>query len=205
MRRFYVSDGARLLELLRNTQEADRICSLLAIAASALAGKRPREWDPTLIQKALWFRNGSGDDVIAVIMAYESEMDLHHFDAAETYLQSAIAKRSQCPSNLKSAIAADAAFFHAAVRNDAGIAREWLEQCHARDIEDGYVIPMIKAAVLIAEGRGDEADAELATSIALLRKARFPGFALAAQDWITIMNERIQAQKDGATARPTVG
>lgn len=195
VRRFYVSDGARILELVRDGSEADRICARLAIAASAFAGTRPKDWDRTLIEKTLNGRNDSGDHVIAMILAYELELDSHHFDAAEDYLQAAIANNSKCPPNIKSAIAADAAFFQAAVRNNSTAAREWLEKCHARHIEDGYVLPMVEAAVLTAEGRAAEAENKLALSVALLPKARFPGFASAAQEWIATIRERIQAQK----------
>lgn len=196
MRRFYVSDGARILQLLGNAQEADRFCALLTIAAYALAGQRPRDWEPTLINKALAARKDSGDYVLATIMAYEFQMDLHHFDLAESYLHSAIAQRPKCPPNVKSSIAADAAFFFAVVRNDAPTAREWLDQCHARHIQAAYVLPMVEAAVLIAEGRTGEADFKLDTCMTLLQRTRFPGFALAAQDWIAAMRERVRAAGD---------
>lgn len=199
MRRFYVSDGARILELIRNSQPAERVCARLAITAAALAGKRPRAWDRALLETAPSVTDDSDDGIVATIMSYESEMDWRHFDAAELCLQSAIARSSKCPPNLRSALAADAAFFYAAVRNNAAVAREWLQKSRPRHIEDAYVWPLVEAAVLLAEGKADEANIKLAESSVLLPKARFPGFAAASRDWIAILSER-SASRSYATA-----
>lgn len=195
MRRFYVSDGTRILELMRNSEQAERICALLAITAAALAGKRPREWEHVLLEKARSLTDDSGDDIVATIMSFESEMDSHNFDAAELCLQSAIARSSKCPANLRSALAADAAFFYAAVHNNAAVSREWLQKSHPRHIEDAYVWPLVQAAVLLAEGKADVANIKLAESSVLLPKARFPGFAAASRDWIAILSERLASHR----------
>lgn len=195
MRKFYVSDGARILELIRNSQPAERVCALLALTATALAGKRPREWDDVLLEKVRSLTDDSGDGIVGTIMSYEAEMDRRRFDAAELCLQSAIARSSKCPPNLKSGLAADAAFFYAAVRNNAAAAREWLLKSQPQHIEDAYVWPLVEAAVLVAEGQSDEANLKLAESSALLPKARFPGFAAASRDWIAILSERIASQR----------
>ena len=191
-RGFYTSDGVRILDLLRESPESERLCAVLSIAACAIAGIRPSDWDLKLVEKARSAQERPNDNIVATLMAYEFAMDSHHFDDAETYLQSAIQQMPKCPPNIKSGIAADAAFYNAVIRNDAKTARDWLNQCDPQYFEDGYVLPMVEAAVLIAEGQTQEADTKLDMSNSLLGTARFPGFALAAQGWIADMRERIR-------------
>ncbi len=197
---FYRSDGARVWELMRKTAEADRSCALVSISASALAGQRPREWDSVLLEKALATQNGSGDDLLASILAYESAMDRGQFDAAEKYLEAAIQGRSKCPPNVQSGIALDAAFFQSMIQGNATVAREWFNKCQPQHIPDRYALFMVEAAVLLSEGKATEAQSKATQCVIALPGARFGGFAAAAGDWVKVISERAQAQVSNATA-----
>ena len=190
MRSFYRSDGAQIWDLLRSSEKAERQCALLAIAGAAQAGSRPRDWDRELIAKALSVTDGGGADVSANVIAYEAAMDRHEFDLAKAHLEAALKLRHKCPDNLKSGLALDAAFFYSMVRADAVLAREWLKECDLRYVYEQYSIPMVEAAVLLSDGKPNEAADKAQESERLLSKAQFPGFAAAAKDWLDIILTR---------------
>ncbi|HET9742566.1 MAG TPA: site-2 protease family protein [Terriglobales bacterium] len=192
-RKFYLSDGAQIFDMLRFPDRGDRQCALLALAEAANNGSRPRDWDPLLIGKALAFSDGSGRDVLGNIMAYEQAMDRREFDVAERHLESTLNLRQKCPAKLKSGIALDAAFFNAMVRAENVAAREWFQECNASDIRDRYFLLMVEASVLLVEGNFDQALRRAEESVSTLPQAQFPGFAAAAQEWLELISK--QARK----------
>jgi hypothetical protein len=190
MRSFYRSDGAQIWDLLRSPATAERHCALLAIAGAAKAGLRPREWDTELIAKALSVTDDAAGDVSANVIAYESAMDRREFDLANRHLETALKLRHKCPINLKSGLALDAAFFYSMVREDSGLAQEWLNECDRRYVHERYSILMVEAAVLLSFGKTSEAAEKAQESARLLPRAQFPGFAAAAKDWLAIILTR---------------
>ncbi|MGK7312516.1 MAG: hypothetical protein ACN0LA_09775 [Candidatus Longimicrobiales bacterium M2_2A_002] len=54
----FLTDGARLLQLLRGGPEAEADAALVTLMAWSVAGVRPRDWDPDVVKSAL--RGGSG-------------------------------------------------------------------------------------------------------------------------------------------------
>lgn len=193
MRSFYRSDGAQIWDLLRSPAKAERQCALLAIAGAAKAGLRPRDWDSALIEKALSITDNAAGDVSANVIAYESSMDRGEFDLANKHLEAALRLRHKCPINLKSGLALDAAFYYSMVRQDSSLAKEWLNECDRRYVYEKYSLLMVEAAVLLSDGKSSEAAEKAQESARLLPRAQFPGFAVAAKDWLDIILVRSQA------------
>ena len=200
MRRFYLSDGAQIWDLLRSPERAERQCALLTVLGVAKTGMRPKEWDPALIEKALAVTDGSGADVSAHAIAYEAAMDSRDFDTAEKHLEAAINLLPKCPPKMKSAMALTAAFFYSMVRQDPVLAREWLDQCKPKHILERYSMLMVDAAVLLSEGKRADAARKAEQSIALLPKAQFPGFAAAGKDWLEIILQKARVTQSEAQA-----
>ena len=194
MRRFYRSDGAQIWDLLRSPQRAERQCALLTVLGLAKTGVRGRDWDPALIEKALAVTDGSGVDMSAHMIAYQAAMDFRDFDTAEKHLEAALSILPKYPPRMKSGMALTAAFFYAMARQDPVLAREWLDQCKLKHIDERYALPEVEAAVLLSEGKLAEAARKAEESITLLPKAQFPGFAVSAKDWLEIILEKSRAK-----------
>lgn len=192
MRKFCLSDGAQIWDLVRSPEKAERQCAFLALLGAMNSGSRPREWDAALVAKTPATTDGSGRDISANLIAYEWAMDRNEFDLAEKHLEAAAQLQAKCPPVVKAGIALDAAFFYSIVREDAMLAREWLDNCDRRYLHDHYAILMVEAAVLLVEGKSNDALQKVQESSAALPQAQFPGFAIAAKDWLKIISERAQ-------------
>jgi hypothetical protein len=88
----------------------------------------------------------------------------------------------------------DAAFFYSMVGENRALAHEWLNECDRRYLYDRYAVLMVEAAVLLIDGELHEAASKAQQSACLLPRAQFPGFALAAKDWLDIILARAQAK-----------
>ena len=55
---------------------------------------------------------------------------------------------------------------------------------------------MVEAAVLLVEGRSDDALQKTEESTAVLRQAQYQGYADAASDWLKMISERAQRSFD---------
>jgi len=77
-------------------------------------------------------------------------------------------------------------------REDAVLAREWFNASDRRQLQDRYFPLMVEAAVLLVEGRSDDALQKTEESTAVLRQAQYQGYADAASDWLKMISERAQ-------------
>src|SRR5262249_859111 len=80
--RHIASDGAQLLELLRDGRRAESSWLLRALAESLLDGARPRDWNPGLVERLLAIRAGSSADVAANLYGYYYALDVGQLDQA---------------------------------------------------------------------------------------------------------------------------
>lgn len=81
------SDGARLLELSRGGEKSERFASLLVLIGCSTAGKRPRDWDPELVQRAAGSMDDERSDAIAgQMMRYNWLLDTKRTDQAGSLL-----------------------------------------------------------------------------------------------------------------------
>jgi hypothetical protein len=186
-RRYYSSDGAKIWDLARSKKRGERQCALLALLADLNAGSRPRDWNASLINRILALQDGSGQDVSCYLFAFWWAKDSHDFEAAQQYLEAAIALQKICPPEVKSSIALDAAFFYSLIRGDSAAGRKWLDQCKKRLVTDRYFLLTSQAAVFLSEGKSSDAQRAASEAIAALPKAQFPGFAVAAKDWLEMI------------------
>jgi len=192
VRRYYSSDGAQIWDLLRSKERGARKCALLALLADLNAGTRPRDWDATLVHRILASHDGSGQDVNCYLLGFYWAKDRHDFEAAQEYLEAAIARQKICPASARSSIALDAAFFYALIRGDSATGRKWLDQCKKRLITDRYFLLMSQAAVLLSEGKSSDAQRAAAEAIKALPEAQFAGFAVAAKEWLEMIANAAQ-------------
>ena len=154
----FLTDGARLIRLARGGVEAEREAALLAVFARAMAGARPRDWDPGLLATA---RRGDADDPMAeaaLALVTAHAFDTGDADAAYESLAQRVALWETAPPSLRGGLATDAAVFEAVVREDAARARAWIDRVPPRALlADPGGVALAEAAALRAEGDLDGA------------------------------------------------
>ncbi len=152
----FVSDGGRLLMLLRKSPEGTRWVSVGALAGISMV-KRPREWPLELMEQ---LGDGQGADGGSVCLLRH----MFHKDRGETALARAWLERGlegveSCSPPLKGALWSMAAYFYA--REDAAVTREYYERAMSMGFQRKEDMRIVAAAVLISEGRKEEAQIEL--------------------------------------------
>jgi hypothetical protein len=150
----FVSDGARVLQLLRGGEAARLWCA--SAAAGAFATQlRPRDWPASLIPGL----SGSGepfDEAAARWLLHSWYTDREEWDLAETALRETLQRASHLSSAVRPLIHASAAL-HYARRGPAETARSHFAQARATSFLKPAEREAIEAAVLASEGRAAEA------------------------------------------------
>lgn len=176
------TDGERLVTLLRNGPEAARWCALVALNGANLAGQRPCLWNERLLRQALALPDGSHDDLIAQLLAYQWAVDSARLRLAERYLDKIIDSHRMWRIGGHDRYALEKAFILARYHAAATEARGWLDRVGS-DTENNPLALRARAAVLLAEKRPDAAVAQAREAVALLRP-QTSGVARAEIAWL---------------------
>ena len=178
-----MTDGGQLANLLRGDNSGTRSMYLLALAALSQKGVRPRDWDRSIIEEMLDFRDGSASDVSAALYAYYHALDSGLIDLAGRLLDQAVIDLNLYPAESRPAVLLEAIYFDAFYRGDARTAREALPLAEGGVVE-GQTRLRAEAAVLFAEGRYEEAVIKAKVGLELLPRSSDPGGALTEGEWL---------------------
>jgi len=173
----FASDGARMLMLARGGPEAERWCAIAALAGAGAAGVRPREWDTTLVKVASGLSDASYDDVSGTLIAYYSSLDRGDLQSAGNLIERALDIRSVWPGSLQGVIWAEASWFTAYHRRNASEARRLFKQIATGAVLDRQTRSRALAAILLAEGKTDDAVEEANRGLKAVNSALSPGIA----------------------------
>lgn len=155
----FLSDGARLLRL-RRADLAPRDTAIAAIIGMSMAGRRPRDWDPTLIAAALEPQDGSVTEVTAWMLAQSLAADRGDIIQARAWLERIVGRLDALPSSFRTGTHLYASM-QLALWGDAAAAREQIALASGPTIGSAVARPLAEAALHIAEGRFDEGRAML--------------------------------------------
>jgi hypothetical protein len=156
----YLSDGARIMMLLKGGPAAERWCAILALVGASKNGRRPREWDAEWVARAVGPADGSVDDAGATHIAFYWALDRGDIDLAEEMIRRTYAASGQGPAVMRPVVLADAAFFYAHYRGDYMAARYFLNMAGSSIVKRYHYIQVrAEAATLLAEGKVEEARA----------------------------------------------
>jgi hypothetical protein len=180
----FLTDGARLLQLLRGGPTAERDAALSALGAASQAGQRPRDRDGALLDQALALEDASPFTTFAHLLASARALDRDEPALAHRHLSQALALASALPPTVRPLLALEAAWFEAAVRGDAAAGRRWLAAAGEGVLVPPHSRQRALAAVLAGEGAHDEARAAAATARRLLADELDAGAARAQIDWL---------------------
>ncbi len=148
----FYTDGARILRLLRGGPDTEREVAILALTGLSMGGRRPREWDPALVERASALPDDTPFGVAGRMMAHSAALDRGDVAVARRYLEEALELREALPPAMRPGILLQGAYFAAAHDGDAARARALLA-----DSGGGLLIPahqrlLAEAAVVLAEG-----------------------------------------------------
>jgi hypothetical protein len=188
-----ITDGARLLPLLRGTPEAGRDVALATVRAEAYGGTRPRDWSADTVERMLTPRDHGMTDGSTRMLAYRHALDAGRTEEARNHLAEALDLLDHLPKAQHAGLMVEAAYFEAAHRDDAEVARAWLERLEPSPpgVPD-CAFGRAEAATLLAEGARDEAHRRISEAEAALDEHPVPGTAVAERAWLKKLAERVQ-------------
>jgi hypothetical protein len=167
----FYSDGARVVMLLRGGPRAERLGAAALMVGAAMAGQLA-SLDPTIVARATALSDGTIDDIGAALLAYTWALARGEQQQAGRYLDHALAFEGTFASPLRPSLLAEGAYFLARHRGEAEAARAYLEQVGAATIVEPHDRKRAEAAVLLAEGKPEEARAAVEAGLAALARAR---------------------------------
>jgi hypothetical protein len=148
----FYSDGARMLRLMKKSDETEREVALIALTGMSMAGTRPREWDTVLVEQGAAIRDGGPFEVGGRQFAYAHALDRGDVVAARAHLEAALARIDQLPAGARSSLLLAAATFHALIDGDAETARDYLRQARPGMLSAVHQRRLAEAAIHLAEG-----------------------------------------------------
>lgn len=167
----FSSDGARVRMLLRGGPDAERWCAGALIIGAAMAGQLA-SLDPQIVARVSERLDETPDGLSAAFLAYCYHLARGELLQAGAALDHTLANLSSCPSVLRPAVLAEAAYFTARHRGEAVAARGYLDQLGAARGIEAYTRRRAEAAVLHAEGQHAEARAAAEAGLKALVRAR---------------------------------
>jgi hypothetical protein len=149
--RAVLSDGMRVLMLLRSRERAERWLALMKLGAELTAGVLPESFSPGFLAKAVAVRDASPDTVAAHALAFSSAFHRHQDDEAARALETCLEYSGYAAPILREALMSDAGVFQARRRKNADLAAQWLAAMPART-ELPWLRARVEAAILEALG-----------------------------------------------------
>ncbi len=185
-----MSDGARLLMLIRGGAVWQRISALQAIASASLAGVRPREWNADLIELACGPDDGSADGREGRALRYSWLLDNGRVAEAEEQLVWLLEQR--WPGGAAPVLLWEAVSFAAMFGEDARTSRRWFDAVSAavpRSRDSGYQVAA--ASLACVEQRWDDARRLIPAARHACAKIADRGTAAAIEDALLALSRRL--------------
>ncbi len=153
----FLSDGARLLQLIRADEEGRRWVHIAALSSLSLS-VRPRNWPRAAVEAATQAGGARQDAATAALLRAAWHLDRKEIAETRQWLQAAIDGSGCLPAAAKPSIHIAAAWFYALYEADPARARLHFEAAS----RPGFVAPgalaAAEAAVLMTEGQRREAE-----------------------------------------------
>jgi tetratricopeptide (TPR) repeat protein len=158
-------------------------------------GRRPRDWDQAWVESLTAGEQRIPYLVSGYLHAYAHALDRGDIERAGNYLDRAGAYADRVPAKQLGSVFSESAYFEARHRNNATKAREYLSRAAGLSRPDPYAIPRCQAAVLLVEGRYDEAEQALAEAKSALSHIGQTGDALAEWDLVRDLERQVAIRR----------
>jgi tetratricopeptide (TPR) repeat protein len=166
-------DGRRMFDLAQNNLQSQRFAGFHRFNTCLKMGIRPRDIDETIIDRVLAIPERSFDHIAGLLLAYHVALDRGETEQAGTYLDQALEMNSLYPEAFCGSLLLEGAYFEAHLRQRADLARQWWEKIPDKALIAPYALLRAEAAVLLAEGRKDEALDRVERGLVSLQSDRF--------------------------------
>jgi hypothetical protein len=146
-----ISDGKRLLMLLKNAEQGERLLAILQLAAELRSGIEPENLSPDFIAKAIAVKDESPDTAAGYVFAYTAAWYKDAPDKAAQLLETCLEYSQFSAPIMREALRCSAAIFQARKRNRIDLAEQWLLEIPAKTLFPGLRL-QAESAVLEAQG-----------------------------------------------------
>jgi hypothetical protein len=203
----FTSDGSAILTHLRGGAASARFRAASSLLGRAAAGTRPREWSLEELRAADDANDASdasGHASLGSSFVFAAEMDRGNLAAAREALARMLASAAKTPSVARGELHAAESFI-AAIDGDPTAARSAFARLDPTYSEPP-TMARVEAAVLLAEGRVEEARATAERGLASLAASPMlvPGYAAPERDWLEALAAgRMPLRPPAEDAAPT--
>lgn len=157
------SDGGRLWQIVRHSQQARRWAAVLGVQSEEAKGLRPHEWNLQLFNQILDVGPSASEFLYCQLLAYYRRLDESREADALEHLERALASSARVGKPLRHVLFLEAASASAIIRKCPTQARSWFERaCKLRKPESTDVV---EAGIAMCEGRYEEAAEHWKTAI----------------------------------------
>jgi hypothetical protein len=179
------TDGRRMVDLIQNNRAGQRFAAAYAYNASSRQGMRPRDIDPSVLDRLLAIPDKSSEHISALLIAYQVELDRGCIPQAANYLDEALSMHLYVPEMFRAGLLLEGAYFEAMIRDRADMARQWLNQIQETIMTSQIALRRAEAAVCLVEGDAVTALAKAQEGLTLAHDERLmPGMAVAEAEWL---------------------
>jgi tetratricopeptide (TPR) repeat protein len=185
------TDGRRMLDLFQNNLRGQRFAAIHGYGAGLRQGIRPKDVEPGLLDRLLSIPEKSTDHISGLIIAYYVALDQGNLEQAGAYLDRALDIHLYLPEVFRGSLLIEGVYFEAFIRQQADVARQWLEKIQEKALMEPRSILRGEAALLLAEGDREAALTKIDQALASAHRDRFMvGSAIAEIDWLEAMREK---------------
>lgn len=182
---------AQMLIGPKDQASLERLRVIHHLASGAAQGMRPRDYDIADLETLTSIPDGSTYELTGWLSMAERCLDIGDMDGAEQAITRATLIANPFHGNVASIAYRQAAFLAAHRDNDADAARIWLKQASSPAFE-AYTDARVEAAILMAEGKLQEAHDTVLIGLASLDTTLEPGAAAFEEDLLGSILARIE-------------
>jgi hypothetical protein len=146
-----ISDGKRMLMLLKNAGQGERWLAILQLAAELRSGIEPENLSPDFMAKAIAVKDESPDTAAAYAFAYAAALSKDALDQAAQLLETCLKYSQFSAPVMQEALKCDAAIFQARKRKRVDLAEQWLSEIPEKTLLPGQRL-RVESAILEAQG-----------------------------------------------------
>ena len=192
----FVTDGSRILMLLRNPAKTARWLAIVDLQRAFISGKNYRDWDPQAVQTAASAPDKSPDNVNGTSLAYAYECHSGNLQQAAAYLEHLL--ESTPPEAIRTVLYAEATFFQGWHRRNLQRARLWWERgMRTRKKLPAYLRLREEATLLHIEGKYSEALEKLDEGLRTVRALPpLLEYSQLERDWLQWKDEMLARQRE---------
>jgi hypothetical protein len=151
-RRFaLISDGKRMLMLLKNAGQGERLLAILQLAAELQSGVEPENLSSDFLAKAIAVKDESPDTAAGYAFAYSAAWYKDAPDKAAQLLEICLEYSQFSAPIMQQVLRCDAAIFQARKRNRVDLAEQWLSEIPSKTLFPGQRL-RAESAILEAQG-----------------------------------------------------